>query len=83
MFLSLDDRIRTDSYVNFILSNSDKYFKDKIILDVGSGSGILSMIASKAGAKHVYGVEAADEIYAASHETLRWVCGIFYRSVLH
>nr|CAH8866916.1 unnamed protein product [Trichobilharzia regenti] len=67
----INDRIRTDSYVNFILSNSDKYFKDKIILDVGSGSGILSMIASKAGAKHVYGVEAADEIYAASHETLR------------
>ncbi|CAH8595695.1 unnamed protein product [Heterobilharzia americana] len=52
----INDRIRTDSYVNFILSNS---------------KSILSMIASQAGAAHVYGVEAADEIFAASHETLR------------
>ncbi|TNN10293.1 Protein arginine N-methyltransferase 3 [Schistosoma japonicum] len=67
----INDRIRTESYVNFILSNAKKYFENKIVLDVGSGSGILSIIASQAGAKHVYGVEAADEIYAASHETLR------------
>lgn len=68
----IDDRVRTESYVNFILSNANKYFKNKIILDVGSGSGILSIIAAQAGASHVYGVEAADEIYAASHETLRY-----------
>ncbi|CAH8638103.1 unnamed protein product [Schistosoma haematobium] len=67
----INDRVRTESYVNFILSNANKYFKNKIILDVGSGSGILSIIAAQAGASHVYGVEAADEIYAASHETLR------------
>ncbi|VDP73964.1 unnamed protein product [Schistosoma mattheei] len=68
----INDRVRTESYVNFILSNANKHFKNKIILDVGSGSGILSIIAAQAGASHVYGVEAADEIYAASHETLRY-----------
>lgn len=54
----LKDRVRTNGYKNAILNNKH-LFKDKIVLDVGCGTGILSMFAAKAGAKHVYGVDMA------------------------
>ena len=55
----IKDKVRTGAYQKAILNNSD-VFKDKIVLDVGSGTGILSFFAVQAGAKHVYGVEYAD-----------------------
>lgn len=51
----LKDEVRTLTYRNSMYHNKH-IFKDKIVLDVGSGTGILSMFAAKAGAKHVYGV---------------------------
>uniref|UniRef100_A0A0G4G7J9 Protein arginine N-methyltransferase domain-containing protein n=1 Tax=Chromera velia CCMP2878 TaxID=1169474 RepID=A0A0G4G7J9_9ALVE len=54
----LRDRVRTLSYQRFILGNPD-VFKDKIVVDVGCGSGILSMFAVQAGAKKVVALEAA------------------------
>ena|ERR1700753_1829120 len=51
----LKDSVRTGSYRNAIVNNSH-LFKGKIVLDVGCGTGILSMFAAKAGAKHVVGV---------------------------
>ena len=40
-------------------------FKNKIVLDVGCGTGILSMFAAKAGAKQVYGVDMSGIIEQA------------------
>ena len=56
--------MRTESYRNAILNN-DEFFKNKVVLDIGCGTGILSMFAAKAGAKKVVGVEMSDIIYQA------------------
>ncbi|NXP50412.1 ANM3 methyltransferase, partial [Heliornis fulica] len=60
----LKDKVRTESYRDFIYQNSD-IFKDKVVLDVGCGTGILSMFAAKAGAKRVIGVDQSEIIYQA------------------
>ncbi|KQJ89935.1 hypothetical protein BRADI_4g28570v3 [Brachypodium distachyon] len=54
----LKDVVRTRSYQNVITQNSF-LFKDKIVLDVGAGTGILSLFCAKAGAKHVYAIECS------------------------
>lgn len=46
----LKDQVRTQSYRNAILNNRD-LFKDKIVLEVGAGTGIMCMFAAQAGAK--------------------------------
>ncbi|CAG9460087.1 unnamed protein product [Pedinophyceae sp. YPF-701] len=55
----LKDSVRTRSYMTAILRNTP-LFKDKVVLDVGCGTGILSLFAAKAGAAHVYGVECSE-----------------------
>merc|ERR1712117_850289 len=52
----LKDQVRTLTYRNSMWHNKP-LFKNKIVLDVGCGTGILSMFAAKAGAKAVYGVD--------------------------
>ena len=66
----LKDQVRTLSYRNAILNNSD-LFKDRIVLEVGAGTGIMCMFAAEVGAKyvnlninvllcrHVYGIECS------------------------
>ncbi|KAJ3321534.1 Protein arginine N-methyltransferase 3 [Boothiomyces sp. JEL0866] len=60
----LKDSVRTEGYRDFIYENK-LYFKDKIVLDVGCGTGILSMFAAKAGAKKVYAVDNSQVIARA------------------
>lgn len=55
----MQDYIRTSTYQRAILGNLSD-FKDKVVLDVGAGSGILSFFAVQAGAKKVYAVEASN-----------------------
>ncbi|ODM23439.1 putative protein arginine N-methyltransferase [Aspergillus cristatus] len=60
----LKDDVRTRSYRDSIYQNRH-VFKDKVVLDVGCGTGILSMFAAKAGAKHVIGVDMSSIIEKA------------------
>ncbi|KAK1999540.1 methyltransferase domain-containing protein [Colletotrichum falcatum] len=57
----LKDKVRTDSYRDFVYNNKS-LFKDKIVLDIGCGTGILSMFCAKAGAKQVFAVDKSDII---------------------
>nr|XP_020467985.1 protein arginine N-methyltransferase 3 [Monopterus albus] len=57
-------KVRTESYRDFMYSNPD-VFKNKVVLDVGCGTGILSMFAARAGAKEVISVDQSDIIYQA------------------
>uniref|UniRef100_A0A8C7L4U2 Histone-arginine methyltransferase CARM1 n=1 Tax=Oncorhynchus kisutch TaxID=8019 RepID=A0A8C7L4U2_ONCKI len=54
----MQDYVRTGTYQRAILQNHGD-FKDKVVLDVGCGSGILSFFAAQAGARKVYAVEAS------------------------
>ncbi|KAK7598143.1 hypothetical protein V9T40_006378 [Parthenolecanium corni] len=54
----LQDYIRTSTYEKAVLANT-KDFQDKVVLDVGAGSGILSFFSAQAGASRVYAVEAS------------------------
>ena len=51
----LKDEVRTSTYMKAMVNNKH-LFEGKVVLDVGSGTGILCMFAAKAGAKKVIGV---------------------------
>lgn len=55
----ISDKVRTSTYASFILSNP-ALFLDAVVLDVGCGTGILSLFAARAGAKRVFAVDASD-----------------------
>ncbi|EKM79179.1 hypothetical protein AGABI1DRAFT_74001 [Agaricus bisporus var. burnettii JB137-S8] len=55
----IQDQVRTSSYAHFILKNPN-LFRDAIVLDVGCGTGILSLFAARSGAKRVIAVDASE-----------------------
>lgn len=57
----LKDTVRTDAYRDFIYENKH-LFKGKVVLDVGCGTGILSMFCARAGAAKVIAVDNSDII---------------------
>ncbi|MCA9002399.1 MAG: class I SAM-dependent methyltransferase, partial [Planctomycetes bacterium] len=60
--LMLLDRVRTDAYRRAL---REAVTPDHTVLDVGSGTGILSLFAAQAGAKQVHSAEASDMIHLA------------------
>lgn len=55
----LQDYVRTGTYYAAVLENRAD-FSGRVVVDVGAGSGILSLFAAQAGARHVYAVEASE-----------------------
>ena len=55
----LADHNRMAAYHSAIMGNP-QIFKDKVVMDVGTGSGILAVWAAQAGARIVYALEYTD-----------------------
>ncbi|XP_005109280.2 protein arginine N-methyltransferase 3 [Aplysia californica] len=78
----LKDKVRTESYRDFMLCNPN-LFAGRTVLDVGCGTGILSMFAVRAGASRVVAVDQSNIIYQAMdiarennlHEKITFVKG--------
>jgi protein arginine N-methyltransferase 1 len=60
----LKDEVRTKSYRDAIMQNGH-LFRDKVVLDVGCGTGILCMFAAQSGARRVIGVDMSSIIEQA------------------
>ncbi|XP_023176144.2 protein arginine N-methyltransferase 1 [Drosophila hydei] len=60
----LSDTVRTSSYRSALMENQT-YLNGKSVLDVGCGTGILSIFASQAGAKNVVGIDNSEIVYTA------------------
>ncbi|CAG2063690.1 unnamed protein product [Timema podura] len=61
----LKDEVRTLTYRNSMYHNKH-LFKGKVVLDIGCGTGILSMFAAKAGASKVIGIECSNIVQYAT-----------------
>ena len=67
----LRDSVRTTAYEDAISSNAKSLFEGKVVLDVGCGTGVLSLFCARAGARKVIGVDNSDVI-----EQAREICSL-------
>lgn len=65
--LMLSDRPRNEAYARALAGAE---LAGKVVLDVGCGTGYLSMLAAKCGARKVYAIEASGMAEVA-HEIVR------------
>ena len=56
------DKVRTDAYQAAL---RERLTPDSVVLDIGTGPGILALLACRLGAQQVYAVEADDVIHLA------------------
>ena len=56
--------MRTLSYKDFMHKNR-QLFEGKVVLDIGCGSGILSIFAAQSGARRVIGIDKSSIVYHA------------------
>ncbi|KAL1204763.1 putative protein arginine N-methyltransferase 3 [Cardamine amara subsp. amara] len=57
----LSDKVRTEAYRDAILKNPT-LLNGSVVMDVGCGTGILSLFAARAGASRVVAVEASEKM---------------------
>nr|XP_043624444.1 probable protein arginine N-methyltransferase 3 [Erigeron canadensis] len=63
----ISDKVRTDAYRQAIVDNPS-LLKGAVVLDVGCGTGILSLFAAQAGALVVNAVEASDKMASVASQ---------------
>ncbi|KAI0493376.1 hypothetical protein KFK09_023492 [Dendrobium nobile] len=61
----IKDHVRTETYRNAIMRHQN-LISGKVVMDVGCGTGILSIFCALAGARRVYAIEASDIAVQAS-----------------
>jgi hypothetical protein len=64
----LADRVRTSSFLRAVM---DTVHPGDVVVDIGSGTGVLSLFAAMAGASHVYSIEREAVIEVAKEIAAR------------
>eukprot|EP01064_Diplonema_japonicum_P037949 TRINITY_DN904_c9_g1_i1.p1 TRINITY_DN904_c9_g1~~TRINITY_DN904_c9_g1_i1.p1 ORF type:complete len:523 (+),score=111.43 TRINITY_DN904_c9_g1_i1:23-1570(+) len=67
--MMLEDVPRTASYRTALMENPS-LMKNAVVIDVGCGSGILSMFAARGGAKHVIGIDGSERVASAARQNI-------------
>lgn len=63
----ISDKVRTDAYRQALLENPS-LLKNAVVMDVGCGTGILSLFAAQAGASKVIAVEASEKMASVASQ---------------